>query len=67
MSHPVLEVIDSLELFPANELEVQICKLPSGEIVIRFEDCTGEPPIIYQWCFDTALEWLRGKNIKEAK
>lgn len=56
-----LEIIDSLELFSASELEVMICKLPSGEEVIVFEDCTGEPPIIYKWCMDMANEWLRNR------
>lgn len=53
-----VEVIDSLDLFHANELEVELCRLPSGEEVIRFVDCTGKPPIIYKWCFEAAVKWL---------
>lgn len=55
------DVIDSVALLPASELEVQLVKLPSGEVVVRFEDCTGGPPIIYKWCLDAAVEWLRTK------
>ena len=56
-----IDVIDSHELFPASELEVEICRLPSGEDVIRFVDCTGKPPIIYKWCFEDALHWLASR------
>ena len=55
------EVLDSLELFPATELVVMICRLPNGEEVVVFEDCTGEPPIIYKWCMRIANEWLLDK------
>ena len=56
-----IKILDSLELFPANELEVQICLLPSGEKIVRFEDCTDKPPVIYGWCLEMANEWLKGK------
>ena len=52
------EVLASYDLFPASELEIQVCRLSSGEEVIRFEDCTGKPPIIYGWCFRLAVLWL---------
>jgi hypothetical protein len=55
------EVIDSLELHPASELEVQLVRLPSGEVVVRFEDCTGLPPVIYRECFEEAIGWVRQK------
>lgn len=55
------EVVDSLELFAASELEVELLRLPSGEEVVRFNDCTGKPPIIYKWCLDAANEWLEKK------
>ena len=58
MSYPYGELIDSLELFAAMELDVSIYKLPSGEEAIVFEDCTGKPPVIYKWCLDMANEWL---------
>lgn len=59
---PEREEVDSLELFPAMELEVVIYRLPSGEEVIVFEDCTGKPPIIYRWCLDIANEWLQTRT-----
>ena len=55
----MLEKIDSLDLFPPSELEVVIYKLPNGEEVIVFEDCTNNTPIIYKWCFDIANEWIK--------
>ncbi len=57
-----LAVIDSLELFAATELEVSICRLPSGEEVVVFSDCTEKSPIIYQWCLDMANEWLENRK-----
>jgi hypothetical protein len=60
------EIIDSCDLFPAMELEVQAIRLPSGEIVYRFEDCTNNPPLIYKWAFDLAREWIEAKE-KELK
>lgn len=62
-----MEEVDSLELFPATELEVVIYRLKSGEEVVVFEDCTNRSPIIYKWCFDMANEWLqlRMPNIKK--
>jgi len=59
-----VEVLDSLELFQVSELEVEICRLPSGEEVIRFIDCTGEPPIIYKWCFENAVKWLIERKLR---
>lgn len=56
------EEVDSLELFAAMELEVVIYRLPNGEEVIVFEDCTGKPPVIYKWCLDMANEWLRKRT-----
>ena len=56
-----VEIVDSLELFQVTELEVQLARLPSGELVVRFEDCTGKPPIIYKECLDMANEWLKEK------
>jgi hypothetical protein len=56
-----MKKIDSIELFPAMELEVVIYLLPSGEEVIVFEDCTGKPPILYKWCLDMANEWLSSR------
>jgi hypothetical protein len=46
------------ELYAAMELEVLIIKLPSGENVLRFEDCTDGPPIIYAWAFRDAVQWV---------
>ena len=60
--NPGMEVIDSLELFAASELEILVCRLPSGEEVIVFEDCTGKPPVIYKWCFDMAVDWLKARK-----
>ena len=57
-----LEVIASHELFAASELEVEVCRLPSGEEIIRFVDCTERPPIIYKWCFDEAVRWLNSRS-----
>ena len=62
---PELEEIDSLELFPAMELEVVIYRMPNGEEVIVFEDCTRKPPIIHKWAFDMANEWLRNRSEKK--
>jgi len=59
------EKIDSLELYSATELEVVIYKLPSGEEVIVFEDCTNKSPIIYKFCLDMANEWLKNRGLNE--
>ena len=57
----MIEIVDSHELFPAMELDVQLVKLPSGELVVRFTDCTGLSPIIYGWALKNAVKWLEGK------
>lgn len=56
------EIIDSLDLFPAMELEVQIIRLGNGEQAVRFVDCTGLPPTIYKWCLEDAIKWLNTKD-----
>lgn len=63
---PGVEVIDSHELFAASELEIERCRLPSGEVVFRFVDCTERPPIIYKWCFEDAVRWLATGDISNS-
>ncbi len=53
--------VDRLTLLPATELDVVVYKLPSGEHVVQFQDCTGTSPVIYKWCLDMANEWLNSK------
>ena len=52
------EVIASKELFPADELEIEMIRLPSGEKAVRFVNCTGKPPVIYFWALDDAMRWV---------
>lgn len=59
MNEDNYEVVASLELLPAMELEAQLIKMPSGEEVIRFVDCTGQPPIVYKWCLPMVDNWLK--------
>jgi len=57
-----LVLIDKQELFAATELYVYVYKLPSGEEVVIFDDCTEESPVIYMWCLELAQEWLAARK-----
>ena len=54
-----MKELASLELFAVSELYVVIYELPSGERIVKFEDCTNASPVIYSWCLDMANEWLK--------